>query len=307
MSSEQAFAELGALSNFSFLEGASHPRELAVAAHALGMTAIGIADRNSVAGLVRGMVAAEQVGIRFVPGIRLCLDDRSEYLAWPADRAAWGRLCRMLSAARMQGEKGETNLTRDMVIAHAEGSVLARLPPPTPDADFARAIRSDANALNRKLALPLFCAVDHRSRGDDEARLDALAAIGVKLIAAGGVRYHARSRRRLSDVLTAIRLRTTVENLGYHASRMPKRICCRRRKSREGCAASRKRWRRRSGWCGRAASRCGSFPTNTRRKSSTLATRRRNRWKHAWKRPAANAGRMACRRRCKDRSNMNCA
>jgi error-prone DNA polymerase len=210
------FAELGALSNFTFLEGASHPRELVLAAQALGMEAIGIADRNSVAGLVRGMVAAEQAGIRFVAGIRLCLED-AEYLAWPSDRAAWGRLCRLLSEARMHGEKGETRLTRDMLIAGVEGSVMARIPPPCPDADFARRLRADAQAFRRHLALPLFCAVDHRCRGDDQARLDRLAAIGPPLIAAGGVRYHVPSRRRVADVLAAIRLGTTVEALGYHS------------------------------------------------------------------------------------------
>ncbi len=210
------FAELGALSNFTFLEGASHPHELAEQAKAFSMPAFGIADRNSVAGLVRGLAAAEQIGIRFVPGIRLCLEDGAEYLAWPADLAAWGRLCRMLSDARMHGEKGETNLTWDMLRAHAEGSVLARIPPRRPDAAFARSLRADARDL-RNLALPLFCAVDHRCRGDDEARLDALAAIGVPLIAAGGVRYHHPARRRLADVVTAIRLRTTVDRLGRHA------------------------------------------------------------------------------------------
>jgi error-prone DNA polymerase len=211
------FAELGALSNFTFLEGASHPRELVLAAKALGMPAIGIADRNSVAGLVRGMVAAEQAGIRFVPGIRLCLEDGAEYLAWPTDRTAWGRLCRMLSAARMEGEKHETRLTREMLIAHAEGSVMARIPPAQVTDDVLRAFRTDARALNGKLALPLFCAVDHRSRGDDQARLDALASIGLPLIAAGGVRYHDPARRRVADVLAAIRLGTTVEALGYAA------------------------------------------------------------------------------------------
>ncbi|MFM2150811.1 MAG: hypothetical protein RLZZ187_3117, partial [Pseudomonadota bacterium] len=202
---------------FSFLEGASHPREIVAAAKALGMPAIGIADRNSVAGLVRGMVAAEQAGIRFVPGIRLCLEDSSEFLAWPTDRAAWGQLCRMLSAARMGGEKRETRLTRDMLIAHAEGSVLARLPPAQVTPEFARALRADAVALRRQLALPLFCAADHRCRGDDQARLDALAAIGLPLIAAGGVRYHDASRRRVADVLAAIRLGRRVEDLGYDA------------------------------------------------------------------------------------------
>ncbi len=210
------FAELGALSNFSFLEGASHPQELARMARALGMPALGIADRNSVAGLVRGMVATEREGLRFLPGIRLDLAEGAEYLAWPADRPAWGRLCRMLSAARMAGEKGETRLTRDMLRDHCEGSVLAALPPRHPGPDFARALRADARAL-RGLALPLLCAVDHRCRGDDQARLDVLAALGVPLIAAGGVRYHAPRRRRLADVLTAIRLGTTVDRLGHHA------------------------------------------------------------------------------------------
>ncbi|WP_137177764.1 error-prone DNA polymerase [Roseomonas sp. AR75] len=214
---DEPFAELGALSNFTFLEGASYPRELAVAAKALGMAAFGIADRNSVAGLVRGMVAAEQVGIHFVAGIRLCLNDGAEYLAWPADRAAWGRLCRMLSAARMEGEKGDTRLTREMLLDHAEGSVMARIPPAQVTSDFAQALRADARALNGRTALPLFCTADHRCRGDDQARLDALAALGVPLIAAGGVRYHVASRRRVADVLTAIRLGRTVETLGYAA------------------------------------------------------------------------------------------
>jgi len=211
------FAELGALSNFTFLEGASHPSEIVATAKALGMPAIGIADRNSVAGLVRGMVAAEEAGIRFVPGIRLCLDDGADYLAWPADRAAWGRLCRMLSQARMEGTKGTTRLTRDRLLAGAEGSVLARIPPARITPDFARALRADAAALRRKLALPLFCAVDHRCRGDDQARLDALAGIGLPLIAAGGVRYHHPTRRRVADVLTAIRLGRTVDTLGHDA------------------------------------------------------------------------------------------
>jgi error-prone DNA polymerase len=217
------FAEVGALSNFSFLEGASHPREIVATAKSLGMPAIGIADRNSVAGLVRGMVAAEQVGIRFLPGIRLCLEDTFEYLAWPADRAAWGRLCRILSAARMSGKKGETRLTRDMLIEGAEGSVLALLPPERPDAAFGDRLRRDGQALRRRLALPRFCAIDHRNRGDDQARIDLLAemagAAATPLIAAGGVRYHIPSRRRVADVLTAIRLGCTVDTLGYAAER----------------------------------------------------------------------------------------
>lgn len=219
------FVELGALSNFTFLEGASDPRELVAQAAGFGMGAIGIADRNSVAGLVRGMVAAEKTGIRFVAGCRLALEDGREYLAWPADRAAWGRLCRLISEARMAVPKDQPpRIAREALIEASEGLVLALLPPPDPDARFAERLKRDAAALRGRRGrtpLPLFCAVDHRGRGDDQKRLDLLAAMagaaGAPLIAAGGVRYHCPERRRVADVLTAIRLGVTVEELGFAA------------------------------------------------------------------------------------------
>ncbi|MFN7634239.1 MAG: PHP domain-containing protein, partial [Acetobacteraceae bacterium] len=100
-------AECGAMSNFSFLEGASHPHELAATAKALGHVALGIADRNTTAGLVRGMLAAETAGLRFLPGCRVALADGREYLVWPSDRAAWGRLTRLLSEANLASPPGE--------------------------------------------------------------------------------------------------------------------------------------------------------------------------------------------------------
>ncbi len=215
------FAELAAMSNFSFLEGASHPRELAREAAALGHAAIGLADRNSFAGLVRGMVAAEDAGIRFVPGVRLRLPDGDEYFAWPSDRAAYGRLSRMLSEGRMQAPKGECHIDREALLAAAEGLVLALVPPEAPGAAFARRLRRDAAAFQRRLALPLFCAAGHRFQGDDRKRLDLLAAMagaaGTPLLATGGTRFHRADRRRLADVLAAIRLGTTVDALGHAA------------------------------------------------------------------------------------------
>ena len=83
------FGELGALTNFSFLQGGSHPHELVATAKALGHAAIGVADRNSFAGVVRAHVAAKEDGLPFLPGVRLCLTDGSEYLAWPTDRTAY--------------------------------------------------------------------------------------------------------------------------------------------------------------------------------------------------------------------------
>lgn len=211
------FAELGALTNFSFLEGASHPDDIVTSAKALGHAAIGVADRNSFAGVVRAHVAAQENDLPFRPGVRLCLTDGCEYLAWPSDRAAWGRLTRLLSEGRMAAPKGECRIDREALIGHVQGSVMALIAPEDIGTTFAERLRRDATALRPHLALPLHCAVAHRFRGDDRSRLDALAQLGVPLLAAGGTRYHAPGRRRLADVLTAIRLRTTVDALGFAA------------------------------------------------------------------------------------------
>ena len=212
------YAELGALTNFSFLEGASHPHEIVRTAQALGHAAVGIADRNSFAGVVRAHVAAKEAGLRFLPGVRIALEDGAEYLAWPTNRAAWGRLTRLLSEARLASPKGECRIGRDALTCAAEGSVLARIAPEAPEAGLRDRMRHDGAALREVLALPLFLAVAHRYGGDDRRRLDALAGLGAPLLAAGGVRFHVAARRRIADVLTAIRLRTTVNALGLAAA-----------------------------------------------------------------------------------------
>ncbi len=211
------FGEPAALSNFSFLEGASHARELVETAQRLGHGLIGVADRQGFAGSVQAMVAAEQAGLRYLLGVRLTLLDGTEYLAWPSDRAAYGRLTSMLSAARMEAPKGECPLTREALLAAAPGQALALIAPRHPDAGFAARLRRDAAEFGRALAMPLMVAAAHRATGDDRARLDALAAMGARLIAAGGVRYHAPQRRRLADVLSAIRLGRPVAELGLDA------------------------------------------------------------------------------------------
>ena len=123
-------AELMAMSNFTFREGASHADELVITAKALGLSALAITDRNSVAGLVRGHLAARNHGLRFIPAARIDLADGFSYLCWPADRAAWGRLTTLLSLGRMRAPKGACFLTREEFLAHAEGQVLALLASP---------------------------------------------------------------------------------------------------------------------------------------------------------------------------------
>jgi error-prone DNA polymerase len=85
-----AFAELGARSNFSLLDGASHPEELVGTAAALGLAGLAVCDANSLAGAVRAHVAAKRAGLRFAVGARVALDDRAAYLVWPADPPATG-------------------------------------------------------------------------------------------------------------------------------------------------------------------------------------------------------------------------
>jgi error-prone DNA polymerase len=215
------YAELGARSNFSFLDGASHPVELVETAQALGLAGIGICDTNSLAGVVRGHVAAKKLGLPFAVGARLELQDGSRYLAWPTDRASYGRLTGLLSRARMNAPKGACEMHHRDLLAHAEGMVLALVPPERPDRDFAARLRSDAAALRDRLALPLHCAAWNTLGGSDRAMLDRLAhvasAAGARLLAIGDVRYHHPSRRRLADVLSAIRLGVKVDALGYFA------------------------------------------------------------------------------------------
>ena len=214
-------AALQVLSNFSFLEGASHPDELVLAARALGLAALAITDINSVAGLVRGHLAAKAQGLRFVPGATLRLEDGSAYLCYPSDRAAWGRLSRLLSRGKLAAPKGQCRIGRDDLIAHAEGQVLVALPPPVPGRDFAARLAAERAVLARVTALPLMLGAAVLQAGEDQRRLDLLAELsarsGTPLVALGDVRYHSPARRPLADVLTAIRLRSTVEALGLAA------------------------------------------------------------------------------------------
>ncbi|MFT8246378.1 error-prone DNA polymerase [Roseomonas sp. BN140053] len=215
------FAELGARSNFSLLDGASHPAELASTASELGLAGLGICDRNSLAGVVRGHVAAKALGLPFAVGARLQLEDGSEYLAWPTDRASYGRLCRLLSEARMGAPKGEASIAREALLTAASGWVLALVAPELPTAGFGARLRADAEALRPRLALPLLCTATPWLHGYDQASLDQLAqlasAAGAGLLATNAVRYHHPARRRLADVLTAIRLGRTVDSIGMAA------------------------------------------------------------------------------------------
>jgi error-prone DNA polymerase len=207
------YAELQVTSNFSFLRGASHPDELVMTAAALGHQAIAITDRNSVAGLVRAHQAAKSVGIRLVVGVRLDLVDGTSLLAYPQDRAAYGRLTRLLTLGKRRAPKGECHLDYGDVVAHGEGQIVVALPPEEGDvAESAARVVADFPGR-------AYLAAHHLYRGDDLRRLARLAGIaeeaGLPLVAVNDVLYHIPERRPLQDVLTCIREHCTIGEAGF--------------------------------------------------------------------------------------------
>jgi error-prone DNA polymerase len=216
-----AYAELEALSNFTFLEGGSHPHELVAQAKALGLAAIAICDRNSLAGIVRAHLAAKDAGLRLLVGARLDLTDAPSLICLPTDREAYGRLSSLLSLGSLRAPKGECHLARADVAVHREGQIFIVLPPDDWDWRTGHvAFATDVARLRTELdGARLYLAAHSGYRGDDGARLAALARlageIGVPLVATGRVLYHAPHRRALQDVLTAIRHGTTVAAAGF--------------------------------------------------------------------------------------------
>ena len=209
-----SYAELVAASAFSFLEGASHPEDLASQAAALGHAAFGIADLNTVAGVVRAHVAAKQAGLRLLVGARLRLADAPDLVCYPEDRAAWGRLTRLLTHGKMQAPKGQCRLRFADVLEYAHGQVFIVIPPDALDRAFAAWLRSAAARLRGQL----FVAALRRYAADDIARLTALRDLAqtarLRLLAANDVLYHAPQLRGLQDVLRCIRHGVRVEQAG---------------------------------------------------------------------------------------------
>jgi error-prone DNA polymerase len=209
------YAELQATSNFSFLRGASHAAELVERAKALGHIAIAVTDRNTLAGVVRAHVAAREAKFRLVVGARLDLTDAPSLLAWPKDRAAYGRLSRLLSLGQRRAPKGECHLTRADVLEYGDGIVVAVLPPEQPDAGFFEQLRAFVVRFGADCHLAAHCLY----RGDDAQRLERLAecarATGARLLASNDVLAHDPARRPLQDVLTCIREGCAIDTAGY--------------------------------------------------------------------------------------------
>lgn len=213
------YAELQVATGFSFLEGASDAEALAERAVELGLTAIGVTDRNTFAGVVRMHKEAQLIrSLRLVVGCRLALSDGSEFLAWPTDRAAFGRLCRLLTRGKRRAPKNECHLGLDDVAEFAEGTIFAHLPRFDLAAGVGPAARQ-MHELRERLGSRLYLAAHYLYRGDDRRRLAFLDQVAhaarTPLLATNDVRYHDPSRRELADVITCIREKCRLSDAGF--------------------------------------------------------------------------------------------
>ena len=216
VSTSVQYAELQTTSNFSFLCGASHPQELIEEAVALGLSALAITDRNTLAGVVRAHVTAKAFDLPFIVGCRLELEDGPNLLCYPTDRAAYGRLSHLLTLGKRKSKKGACHLTLEDICNHAVGQVFILLPPER----FAHdSLTRSYQTIIDRLGTSCYLAAHYTYRGDDRRRiahLDRLArSISAPLIATGDVLYHTPQRRPLQDVVTCIREHTTISKAGF--------------------------------------------------------------------------------------------
>ncbi len=222
------YSELQVTTHFSFLRGASSCEELFTTAALMGMPALGVVDRNSVAGVVRALHASEELRekhgltIRSIPGCRLDLVTGESLLVWPEDRAAWSRLTRLLTLGKgradaQRGEKGQCFLHWDDVAAHAAGLVAALVPGRDGADASALATTADIFGSRGHVCLTPWRRPGERLRLDETAH--AAETYGLTPLATGDVLYHAPDRRMLHDVVTAIRMKCTIDDLGFHRER----------------------------------------------------------------------------------------
>ncbi len=216
------YAELQVTTNYSFLRGASHVEELIAAAKLLGHQALAITDRNTLAGVLRAHGRAEEAGMRLIIGCRLDLRDGTSLLAYPTDRAAYTRLCRLLTTGKQRAGKGACFLDWADVEAYQEGLLAILLPNedgPTTQANLHR--------LRATFADRGYVALTLHRRPGDAVRLRQLAdsaqAARVATVVTGDVLYHAPHRHILQDVMACIREGCTIDAAGHRLERFADR------------------------------------------------------------------------------------
>ena len=212
-----SYVPLWCKSNFSFLEGASHPDELIEEAQRLGLSALALTDSDGVYGIVRAHVKARELGLRLIVGSQVAVEDESTIVLLAQDRSGYANLCRLLTAGRLRSQKGESAVTWHEIYHHAEGlialwggdrSLIVGEVEPNEVAGNLRDAFGDR----------LYGMITRHRREDEvvqESRLRERAKLyGLPLVAANEVLYHTPARRQLQDVLTAIRYGTPVASCG---------------------------------------------------------------------------------------------
>lgn len=216
-----SYIELQVTSNFSFLQGASHPEELVEQAAVYGYKAMAITDRNTFAGIVRAHAAAKLKGIRLIPGCRLDLIDGPGLLAYPTDQEAYSRLSGLLTLGNRRAEKGQCHLYKADVYEHSKGIKFIAIPPSalTENFEFEVSFQNALKEYRQALGSQLYLAAVKSYLGDDQKRLFRLARLSceldIPLAATNDVYYHVPERRELQDVLTCVREKCTIHTAGF--------------------------------------------------------------------------------------------
>lgn len=205
-------------SHFSFLRGASSCDDLFAQAAALGIEALAVVDRNSLAGIVRAHQAAKDTGVRLIVGCRLDLADGMSILVYPTDRAAYSRLCRLLTLGKKRGGKAKCHLGCSDLGDYAEG-LIAVLVPDRADDTCGLQLRR----LRETFGDRAYLALTLRRRPNDQVRLHELSNLAtqmrVPMVVTNDVLFHEPGRRILQDVVTAIRHNITIDELGFRRER----------------------------------------------------------------------------------------
>ncbi|MEA2951178.1 MAG: error-prone polymerase, partial [Alphaproteobacteria bacterium] len=213
-----SYAELQVTTHFSFLRGASSPEELFSAAALLGITALAIVDRHSVAGVVRAHEAAKVTGVRLIIGCRLDLQCGTSLLVYPTDRAAYGRLCRLLTIGKARAGKGKCSLDWPDVKEWNDG-LLAILITDEVNTD----LETELRRLKAIFGDRAYCSLARRFLPNEAQRLEGIDAAAwrakVATVVVNDVLYHCETRRMLQDVVTCIRLHTTIDHAGFQKER----------------------------------------------------------------------------------------
>ena len=209
-----AYAELHALSNFTFLRGASHPEELVQTAASLGYEALALTDECSVSGIVRAHVTAKDCGLKkLIVGSELRLVSGLKLVVLARNRAGYTQLCRLITCGRRAAEKGSYKLTADDFADGLPDCLVLWIPGNqlllcAEDAWITAAFRDR-----------LWIAVELLADGLERQRLERLQhlaeALDLPLVASGDVHMHCRERRALQDTVTAIREGLTLDRAGF--------------------------------------------------------------------------------------------